>query len=326
MQQQPSVDPHDAEYRRVRSGRYAEDLRRGYAGTRAEATASKEKIAACLGTPLNLTLSADKTLITHAGTGRARFLGDDIGTRNSQTKCDKARRRAVLAKIGLSIPEDVLEKKRKRSLRDGKAHHRAARMHESAYDLITRSQGEYRGLVAYSTLAQHLHSLGHGGYTMATARLKTLAGKGRTTGVQTHQRLQSMTQTPNGPRTCLPLPIPRAGKNALGATFGGLPLHRQHTASKDQVVMPYIRRRSARVERLRNNTCEVCGSKEHLHMHHVRHLADLNKKGRREKPLWMQIMRARKRKSIPLCQRCHMDVHDNRPKCRKTRRLESRVP
>ena len=61
-------------------------------------------------------------------------------------------------------------------------------------------------------------------------------------------------------------------------------------------------------------------------MHHVRHLADLHKKGRREKPLWMQIMMARKRKSIPLCQRCHMDVHYNRPKFRKTRRLESRVP
>ena len=61
-------------------------------------------------------------------------------------------------------------------------------------------------------------------------------------------------------------------------------------------------------------------------MHHVRHLADLNKKGRREKPRWMQIMMARKRQSIPLCQRCHMDVHYHRPKFRKTRRLESRVP
>ena len=61
-------------------------------------------------------------------------------------------------------------------------------------------------------------------------------------------------------------------------------------------------------------------------MHHVRHLADLNKKGRREKPLWMHIMIARKRKSIPLCKRCHDDVHCNRPKFRKTRRLESRVP
>src|SRR6266516_8120461 len=65
------------------------------------------------------------------------------------------------------------------------------------------------------------------------------------------------------------------------------------------------------------DTCEVCESKEHVQMHHVRHLADLNKQGRREKPLWMQIMMARKRKSIPLCRRCHMDVHCNRPKSQR---------
>jgi hypothetical protein len=52
-------------------------------------------------------------------------------------------------------------------------------------------------------------------------------------------------------------------------------------------------------------------------MHHLRHLADLHKRGRREKPLWMQSMMARKRKSIPLCRRCHMDVHFNRPKFRQ---------
>jgi hypothetical protein len=132
MQQQPSVDPNDEAYRRLRSGRYADDFLLGYAGTRAEAIAIKDKIAAFVGTPLNLPLSADKTLITHASTGRARFLGYDIGTMNSQTKYDKARRRAVIAKIGLSIPEDVLEKKRQRYLRDGKAHHRAELMNDSA--------------------------------------------------------------------------------------------------------------------------------------------------------------------------------------------------
>jgi hypothetical protein len=124
----------------------------------AEATEIKEKIAAFLGTQLHLTLSADKTLRTHASTGRARFLGSEIGTMNSQTKFDKARRRAVIAKIGLYIPEDVLEKKRKRYLQDGKAHHRAELMNESEYDIITRYQWEYRGLVEYYTLAQNLHT------------------------------------------------------------------------------------------------------------------------------------------------------------------------
>ncbi len=296
LQQQPSVDPNDVEYRRLRYVRYADDF---------------------LLEHLNLTLSAEKTLITQASTGRARFLGYEIGTMNSQTKFDQARRRVVIAKIGFYIPEDVLENKRKRYLRDGKVHHRAELMNDSAYDIITRYQGEYRGLVAYYTLAHNLHRLGYLGYTMETSLLKTLAGKGRTTVVRTRKRLKSTTQTPNGPRKCLKLTIERAGKRPLIAIFGGLSLQRKHTAIKDQVLRPYMRRRSELVERLLKDTCEVCGSKEHVEMHHIRHLADLNKRGRREKPLWMQIMSARKRKSIPLCRRCHMDVHFNRPKSRK---------
>jgi group II intron reverse transcriptase/maturase len=326
MQQYPSVDPNDEEYRRLRYVRYADDFLLGYAGTLAEATEIKEKIAAFLRTQLTLTLSADKTLITHASTGRARFLGYEIGTMYCQTKFDKLRKRAVNGKIGLYIPEDVLQKKRQRYLRDGKVHHRTELMNDSEYDIIIRYQAEYRGLVQYYTLAQNRCRLGYVGFTMETSLLKTLASKGRTTFAKTLKRLKSTTQSPYGPRTCLKLTIERAGQRPLVAIFGGLSLRRKQTAMKDQVLMPYIRRRSEIVERLLNNTCEVCGSKEHIQMHHVRHLADLNKKGRREKPLWMKIMIARKRKSIPLCKRCHDDVHFNRPTFRKTRRLESRVP
>jgi group II intron reverse transcriptase/maturase len=326
MQQYPSVDPNDEEYRRLRYVRYADDFLLGYAGTLAEATEIKEKIAAFLRTQLNLTLSADKTLITHASTGRARFLGYEIGTMYCQTKFDKLRKRAVNGKIGLYIPEDVLQKKRQRYLRDGKVHHRTELMNDSEYDIIIRYQAEYRGLVQYYTLAQNRCRLGYVGFTMETSLLKTLASKGRTTFAKTLKRLKATTQSPHGPRTCLKLTIERAGQRPLVAIFGGLSLRRKQTAIKDQVLMPYIRRRSEIVERLLNNTCEVCGSKEHIQMHHVRHLADLNKKGRREKPLWMKIMIARKRKSIPLCKRCHDDVHFNRPTFRKTRRLESRVP
>ena len=36
-----------------------------------------------------------------------------------------------------------------------------------------------------------------------------------------------------------------------------------------------------------------------------------------DRPLWMQIMIMRKRKSIPLCKGCHDDVHHNRPKSKR---------
>src|SRR2546429_7854929 len=109
------------------------------------------------------------------------------------------------------------------------------------------------------------------------------------------KRLQGTLQTPEGPRTCLKLTIPREGKRPLVATFGGLSLKRvKHPVIKDQVITPYPRMRSEIIERLLHDTCDVCGSKESIEMHHIHKLADLNKEGRREKPLWMKIMISRR--------------------------------
>jgi hypothetical protein len=160
---------------------------------------------------------------------------------------------------------------------------------------------------------------------METSLLKTIAAKNNSTGAKTLKRLRMRTQTPNGPRKSLKLTIPRKGNTPLVAIFGGLSLARKDAAIKDQVIKPYVRRRSEIVERLLNETCEVCGAKEKVEMHHMRKRTDLNKQGRREKPLWMKVMLTRKRKSIPRCKRCHEDIHHNRPKVKETRKLESRV-
>ena len=60
----------------------------------------------------------------------------------------------------MSIPEDVIQAKRQRYLRDGKPIHRPELQNESEYDSIIRYQGEYRGLVQYDGLAQNLAQLG----------------------------------------------------------------------------------------------------------------------------------------------------------------------
>jgi hypothetical protein len=132
------------------------------------------------------------------------------------------------------------------------------------------------------------------------------------------KRLKTTIKTPEGLRKCLKLTIPREGKKPLVARFGGLSLkRRKNPVIQDQVIHPYPLMRSEIVERLLKDTCEVCGSTERIEMHHIRKLADLNKQGKREKPLWMKIMIARKRKSIPLCRKCHDDIHFNRPKLKR---------
>jgi len=325
-QQHPSGDPNDPNYRRLRYVRYADDFLLSFAGPRAEAETIKERIAVFLQDELHLTLAAEKTLITHAVTGRARFLGYEIGIMESQTKFDKERRRSVNGKIALYIPEDVLQKKRNRYRKNGKAIHRAELLNDSDYDIITLYQGEYRGLVEYYGLAMNLPMLWTLHWEMETSLLKTLAHKNQTTVEKEVRRLQARNKTPNGPRKCLRLVIPREGKRPLVATFGGLSLRRRRKpAIKDQVIRRYARTRSEIVERLLNDACEACGAKGNVEMHHVRKLADLSQKGRREKPLWMKIMISRRRKSIPLCKTCHDDIHHNRPKSTREEELESRM-
>jgi hypothetical protein len=311
----PYGDPNDPNYRRLRYVRYADDFLLGFAGPRTEAEEIKEKIATFLETQLKLTLSAEKTLITHAMTGRARFLGYEIGTMNAPTKLDRQGVRSVNGNIGMYIPEDVLQAKRKRYTRDEKPIHRPELLNDSEYDMITRYQGEYRGLVNYYELAHNIAELGYIRWTMETSLLKTLASKNQTSVAQEQRRLRGTAKTLVGPRACLKLTIQREGKKPLVTIFGGLPLRRRKkTVIVDEVLRTYPRMRSEIVEKLLNDTCEICGAKERVEMHHIRKLKDLNKKGKRGMPLWMKIMISRKRKSIPLCKRCHEDVHHNIPK------------
>src|SRR5215813_2412033 len=105
-QQHPSLDPNEPAYRRLTYVRYADDFLLGLIGPMTEAQEIQERIATFLSTELQLTLSAEKTLITHANTGKARFLGYEIGIMESQTKFDRLKRRVVNGKVGLYIPED----------------------------------------------------------------------------------------------------------------------------------------------------------------------------------------------------------------------------
>lgn len=113
---------------------------------------------------------------------------------------------------------------------------------------------------------------------------------------------------------CLKVTVERAeGKKPLVAYFGGIPLRRQ----KEGVLYEQAPRmvdgtRSELVKRLLADTCEMCGSSEHIEVHHIRKLADLNVEGRPEKPAWVKRMAARRRKTLVVCQDCHDALHAGR--------------
>ncbi len=77
FQRHPAVDPMDGDYRRIQYLRYADDFLVGVIGSKADAEKVKTDIGLFLSDKLKLTMSPEKTLITH-GQDRARFLGYDI--------------------------------------------------------------------------------------------------------------------------------------------------------------------------------------------------------------------------------------------------------
>ena len=99
MKTTPSIIIHDETYRRLEYIRYADDFLLSFAGPKSEAEEIKEEIREFLKDRLNLELSTEKTLITHAKTEKARFLGYDIKVMHSEEK------RSVNGKLWFGVPE-----------------------------------------------------------------------------------------------------------------------------------------------------------------------------------------------------------------------------
>jgi AI2M/AI1M-like, HNH endonuclease len=156
--------------------------------------------------------------------------------------------------------------------------------------------------------------------------LKTLANKYRSTVNAMVKRYQAMIETPYGQMKGFRVVVERAGKKPLIAEFGGIPLRTQAKVSKvTDGVVHLGSTRSQLIERLLADQCELCGSEENIEVHHIRKLADLNKPGRKEKPLWVRRMAAIHRKTLVVCSECHTAIHKGETRAVWNDKLESRV-
>ena len=304
----PSQDPHDPGYRRLRYTRYADDILLGFTGPKAEAEEIKHRLAQFLRDDLKLELSETKTLITHARTSAARFLGYEITTQHANHVIAGGRRVAN-GGIGLRVPRDVIKTKCSRYMQRGRPERRPGLMNEQDHVIISRFEAEYRGVVQYYLLAGDVHRLSRLHWVMATSLLKTLAGKHDSTVSKMARKYAATIQTPHGPRKCLQVTVQRGDRKPLVATFGGIPLRRQRNAIlTDREPVQANVPRSELVRRLLTGRCEICGGAETVQVHQIRKLADLEKPGP-ERPEWMSLMARRRRKTLVVCGPCHADIH-----------------
>jgi hypothetical protein len=225
----PVGDPCDPDYRRLGYSRYADDHLLGFIGPKAEAETIKAQIAGFLRDELKLELSAEKTLITHARTQAARYLGYEIIVQHGDSKII-AGQRADNGKIALRVPLDVIKAKRAPDLRHGKPWHRSAMRNLDDYDIVKIYGAEYRGIVQYYLLANDVWRLNRLCWDAQTSMLKTLAAKHQSSVVTMAARHRAKIATPYGPRRCYEAKVERAGKQPLVSRFGGIPLVRNKKA------------------------------------------------------------------------------------------------
>jgi group II intron reverse transcriptase/maturase len=306
----PSTDPMDPGYRRLRYVRYADDVLLGFSGPKAEAEEIKAEMATFLRETLRLELNQEKTLITHARSQPARFLGYHVIVQHSGTKITNGRR-AVNGRVALRVPPDVIKAQCARYRKHGKPWHRDKLQNLDDYDIVRIYGAEYRGVVNYYRLAQNVYRLSTLLWNAGTSMLKTLAAKHQSTVTKMAARHKAKTATADGPRTCFEAKQRRKGKPDLVARFGGITLRQDQRATITDP--PPIRVRVPRKEllaRLRQRECELCETGTTVAVHQVTGLKELRKPGAGQ-PAWAALMAKMRRKTLIVCAPCHDWIHAN---------------
>jgi group II intron reverse transcriptase/maturase len=306
-----STDQFDPNYRRLRYIRYADDFLLGFVGPKDEAEEIKDRLKTFLNEQLRLDLSSEKTLITHALTEKAQFLGYDISAGGPRGYGRDH------GHIALRIPIKKLNDKIARYTKDGKPIHRTELLNDSDHAIIEKYGTEYRGIVQYYAYAQNRFWLERLHWYMSTSLLKTLAAKHKSTVTKMARRFTGKAISKDGVMKCLSVITERNGRRPLYARFGGISLSTESFKSveiEDTYLDLDLRiPRTELIDRLRADVCELCGSRYDVEVHHIRKLSDLKVQGRREKPAWVKTMAALKRKTLIVCRACHDAIHAGKP-------------
>lgn len=318
-QSMPSQVMDDPDYRRLRYVRYADDFLLGFIGPKAEAEEIKQRLGEFLQDELKLELSQAKTLITHARSEAARFLGYEVIVRQEDIKRkiyqSGIHRRILNGTIGLQIPKDVLEAKCERYKRDNAVMHRTELTLESDYTIVMTYQLEFRGTANYYRLAYNMHTLNKLRWVMETSLTKTLAHKLKVAVSKIYEKYKAELVV-DGKRykgLQVIVPKPDKSKKPLVATWGGVSLSWDIKADLEERPTRVWGGRSELEQRLLADFCELCGSDEGVEVHHVHAMRKLHEYPGRPKPEWVKRMIALKRKTLLYCKTCHEDIEHGRP-------------
>ncbi|MCM3494611.1 reverse transcriptase domain-containing protein [Paenibacillus sp. FSL M7-1455] len=310
-----STNQMDESYRRVVYIRYADDFLIGVIGSKRDAETIKTEVGAFLKDSLKLDLSAEKTLVTNAK-DKARFLSFDIySNRSKDIKTDKngMTRRVYNERIKLYVPKEKWVNKlisygalkihydaRNGNREVWEPFHRTHLFHNDDLEILQQYNAEIRGLYNYYKIADNVSVLSNFGYIMKYSMFKTFAAKYKTRvgAIKDKYRMGKdygvKYETKSGSKVML---LYNEGFRRIDeADAGNVDVEPKVYANSSP---------NSLIARLKAKKCEWCGAENvDMDIHHVRKLKDL--KGRKK---WEKTMIARRRKTMALCEHCHVQLH-----------------
>lgn len=319
----PSQNVNDPNYRRLHYVRYADDFILSFVGPKAEAEDVKTAIGLFLKEKLHLELSSSKTLITHARTEHAQFLGYDISVYHADHKVtpkggQRIKTRSVNGCIRLGIPFGKIDELNKECMSGEKILHDARLLAYSDAQIIDTYQRRFRGMAEYYKFATDRDKLSKLKYVMEVSLTKTLAHKFKTTVSRIYGRYAGKRTVQGNTYKVLAVEVPAKTKT-MHIYWGAIPLNvikPNIEAIDDNARLPntIFGSRTDLIQRLQANECEICGSQEHCEVHHIQKLSDLKNRwrGRKEKPAWVTSMIALQRKTLVVCKECHVTIHSGK--------------
>jgi hypothetical protein len=311
------VDTRDPGFRRLSYCRYADDFLLGFVGTKQEAQQIKAELTQVLQQRLHLELSQEKTQITHAKTGHARFLNYAISTYQVNTYQSPRRKgerfRSLNGKIRLGIPFGLIDEYCRRYMAGGKPIHRTRLLEHSDAHILITYQSIFRGIANYYQYAVDRHNLGKLKYVMECSLTKTLAHKHKISVAKVYRQYHGWQAISGRRYRTLQVTLNRSDGEPIVVRWGAISLAvaKDFRDPLEDRRLPTYPHRSDLVDRLLHAQCELCGHGEDLEVHHVRKLADLKTRwrGRPEKPTWVKEMIALRRKTLVVCWSCHKEIH-----------------
>lgn len=311
----PTVLVDDPDFCRIYYVRYADDWMIGVVGNKALAESVKDRAAAFLATNLKLLLSEEKTLITHAKTEDAKFLGFrlSIGGSVKRRMVKTQDKRTTLKRVTgwlprVDVPTQEIVSRLQASgfchTTKGKVYFPCSKKSFVAledHEIVMRFNSVWRGIYNYYCVCNNANKLRWAMYILQYSCLMTLSHKHR---MRLPKAIKKYGVFPRATYKNV------GGEVKSAAFWKPVKWQQAFTASLKPLDLDVLMAKVGRLTRSRlGSPCAICGNQSDVEMHHIRALRKGNKSITNG---FNRIMSAINRKQMPVCVGCHNGIHAGR--------------